>query len=140
MHAQSLLFFLLYVPTALAVAIERQSVQVSNRTITYGSAFFGGCCQGTLDDMGYNADCYNATTVATNVWGSTFGPQTRYSCITALIATQTFADAYFAICCKYVGIYIRLKTFPIIRGLTNIQINAYTRKKIMSCNNNGGDT
>ncbi|CZR60938.1 uncharacterized protein PAC_10834 [Phialocephala subalpina] len=100
------------------MVIERQSVQVSNRTITCGSTFFGGCCQGTLDAMGYNDDCkvnlrnylvkvtnnaylgYNATVVATNVGGSTFGPQTRYSCITALNATQTSVDAYYALCCK----------------------------------------
>lgn len=77
--------------------------------------------------MDYNADCkkllidrfwndfdhkisrLQRNNMATNVGRSTFGPQTKYSCITTLNATQTFADAYFAICCKWVEIYVRQK-------------------------------
>ncbi|KUJ20352.1 uncharacterized protein LY89DRAFT_682102 [Mollisia scopiformis] len=123
MFIKSLVLLLLSAASALALVAERESTQILNRTTTCGSAFFGGCCQGLLDSMSYNADCYNATLVATNVGGSTFGPQTRYSCVTALNATQTFEDAYYAICCKYMEIYV----------------NPIVRQKLMTCSPQGGD-
>lgn len=60
MYFRNIFLSLLSVTSALALAIERQSTHISNRTTTCGSAFFGGCCQGTLDEMGYNADCKNS--------------------------------------------------------------------------------
>ncbi|TAQ90582.1 hypothetical protein B7494_g1113 [Chlorociboria aeruginascens] len=52
-----------------------------NSTTDCLEPLFGGCCiDADLDYQGYSSTCYNATLVANNVGGSTFGTVDRWLC------------------------------------------------------------
>jgi len=84
-----------------ALVIERQThLDWDNRTIACGRAFIGGCCDGDQDSTyGYSPNCYNATKVATDVGGSTFGPRDEFECANHLTGNKT-QHLFQPICCK----------------------------------------